>query len=66
MSRKHFRALAEAIAGINDADDRERTAKLIGNVCAGCNDNFNWSVWNNACRVMSAALALTKLGSEQL
>jgi len=61
MSRKHFRALAVAIAGINDADDRARTAKLIGDVCAGCNNNFNWSTWNNACRVTSAALALSKL-----
>ncbi len=61
MSRKHFRALADAIAGIKDADDRKRTAKLIGEVCAGCNSNFNWSVWNNACRVTSAALALSKL-----
>lgn len=64
MSRKHFRALAEAISGISCADERKRVAKLIGDVCAGSNGNFNWSVWNNACRVTSAALALTKLGAD--
>ena len=55
MSRKHFRALAKAIAGIECADERERMTQLIGDVCASCNGNFNWSVWNNACRVTSAA-----------
>lgn len=64
MSREHFRALADAISQISCADERKRTAELIGNVCTSCNDRFNWSVWNNACRVTSAALALTKLGGQ--
>ncbi len=51
MSRKHFRALAEAIAGIECPDERKRMALLIGNVCARCNGNFNWSMWYNACGV---------------
>ena len=51
MSRKHFRALAEAIAGIEDAGERKRMGKLIGEVCAGCNGNFKWSIWWYACGV---------------
>ena len=51
MSRKHFRALADAIAGIEDREERKRMAKLIGDVCQSCNGNFNWSVWNSACGV---------------
>ena len=49
MSRKHFRKLAEAISGIEDADERLRMAKLIGAVCNDCNDRFNWSTWASAC-----------------
>jgi len=64
MSRKHFVKLAEAISSIENADDRRRVAELIGGVCAGCNGNFNWSVWRSACRTTSAALALTKLGAD--
>ena len=63
MSRKHFKAFAEAIAGISCPDERKRTAELIGAVCAGCNNNFDWYRWNSACRTTSAALALTKLGA---
>ena len=55
MSRKHFRALAEAIAGIECTVERERMASLVGGVCADCNDRFNWSVWNNACGVTTDA-----------
>lgn len=51
MSRKHFRALAEAIKGIDDANERKRMAELIGDVCASCNGNFNWFTWNCACGV---------------
>ena len=51
MSRKHFAALAAAISGIKDAGERERMAQLIGNVCADCNDRFNWSTWRSACGV---------------
>lgn len=51
MSRKHFRELAEAVGGITCDDERKRMARLIGNVCASCNGNFNWSLWNHACDV---------------
>ncbi len=50
MSRKHFRALAVAISQISDDGERKRTARLIGDVCASCNGNFKWSVWNTACK----------------
>jgi hypothetical protein len=51
MSRKHFVALAQAIASIENVVERERAAELIGLVCRGFNYNFNWSVWYNACGV---------------
>jgi len=51
MSRKHFRALAEAISGISCAEERKRTAELVGAVCAGSNGRFNWSTWYSACGV---------------
>lgn len=51
MSRKHFRALAEAIAGIECPDERSRMADLVGTVCADCNDRFSWSTWRSACGV---------------
>lgn len=51
MSRKHFRALARAIGGIADDNERGRVARLIGAVCASCNGRFNWSTWYSACNV---------------
>ena len=53
MSKKHFRLLAEAIAGIHETDqlDRKDIASLIGRVCMIINGNFNWDKWNKACGV---------------
>lgn len=51
MSRKHFRALAEAIAGIENTGERERMTELVGAVCAECNGRFSWFTWRNACNV---------------
>jgi hypothetical protein len=51
MSKKHFKALAEAIAQIADTEERERTASLVGRVCADCNDRFDWYRWRSACGV---------------
>ena len=42
MSKKHFRALAEAIASIADKAERERVCDLVGGVCIGCNGRFCW------------------------
>ena len=53
MSKKHFRLLAEAIAGIPETahTDREGVANIIGKVCEQVNGNFNWDKWNKACGV---------------
>ena len=51
MTKKHFIALAVAIGGIVDNDERARVAHLIGQICAECNGNFNWATWNKACNV---------------
>ena len=61
MSRKDFKALAEAITGINCISERKRVASLVGKVCANYNDNFDWYRWRCACRVTAAALALFQL-----
>ena len=51
MSRKDFRALAEAISSIKDSTERERIMQLIGEVCQSTNVNFDWSRWYIACNV---------------
>lgn len=51
MSKKHFIALAEAISRIENADERKRTAELVGTVCEECNGRFDWSRWLRACNV---------------
>ncbi len=51
MSKKHFRALADAIARIADKAERERVCELVGAVCAGCNGRFCWYTWRAACGV---------------
>lgn len=51
MSRKHFKALAEAISQISDLRERERIAGLIGDVCCSCNGRFDWYRWRSACNV---------------
>lgn len=49
MSRKHFKALAEAISKLSDQKERSHMAHLIGEVCAENNDRFQWSKWLKAC-----------------
>ena len=51
MSKKHFIAMAKAIATITDNAERERVAKLIGGVCAESNVNFKMSTFLTACNV---------------
>lgn len=57
MSKKHFRLLAEAIAGIPETaiTDREGVADIIGKVCQKFNSNFNWDKWCKACDVRPIA-----------
>ena len=51
MSRKHFRLLAEAISEIENDETRKAMCRKIGEVCAQCNNYFNWSIWCSACNV---------------
>jgi hypothetical protein len=52
MSRKHFRAIAAAIATITDSAERQRVAKLLAAVCASLNPEFKRSVFLSACGVV--------------
>jgi hypothetical protein len=49
MSRKHFIALAEAIAELDNTAERVRMAELVGAVCADQNGHFDWTRWRAAC-----------------
>jgi hypothetical protein len=42
MYRKDFIALAKAIGGIVDNNERQRMTTLIGEVYQSHNPNFNW------------------------
>ena len=52
MSRKHFKALAKAIKGITNDEERGKVAHIIGEVCAESNDRFQWSKFLSACNVV--------------
>jgi len=49
MTRKDFKALAEIVKGIKNDAEREKTAKLMADFCAGQNSNFNRSKFLAAC-----------------
>jgi len=49
MSRKHFNALAKAIATIENMVDRGNVAHLIAAVCADANPNFDKRRFLAAC-----------------
>jgi hypothetical protein len=51
MSRKHFIALADAVKGISNPQERERAARAIADVCAGANSNFDRGRFLRACGV---------------
>jgi Ca2+-binding EF-hand superfamily protein len=51
MSRKHFKALAEAIKSISNEQERERVANLIAEVCASQNPRFSFTTFYRACGV---------------
>lgn len=51
MSKKHFRALADAIATIANKTERERVARLIADVCNGFNGRFDRGRFYRACNV---------------
>jgi len=49
MTRKHFKAIAEAISRIKDEGDRCDVAYRIARVCATSNPRFNFSKFMEAC-----------------
>lgn len=50
MTRKHFNAIAAAIAEIEDAWMRRNMALTMANVCARFNDAFDRARFLEACR----------------
>ena len=52
MSRKHFIALAAAVAAIADSANRRNVAELLAAVCASANPRFNRQRFYNACNVV--------------
>jgi hypothetical protein len=51
MSKKHFRALADAIACIDNSEERARAARAVADVCAGFNGRFDRGRFLRACNV---------------
>lgn len=52
MSRKHYVALAKAIAIITSDDERNRVANLIAEVCSANDPRFDWRKFLQACNVL--------------
>ena len=51
MTRKHFKALAAAIAKVEDYSIRALMCDVVGGACEQFNSSFSWSIWRNSCRV---------------
>jgi hypothetical protein len=51
MSRKHFIALARAVAAIADPVNRRQVAELLAAVCAASNSRFDRQRFYTACGV---------------
>jgi hypothetical protein len=51
MSRKHFKAIAAAIAAILDPSDRRRIAEALADVCRESNPRFDRARFLAACGV---------------
>jgi hypothetical protein len=51
MSKKHFNALADAIACIDNAEERARAARAVADVCVGFNGRFDRGRFLRACGV---------------
>lgn len=51
MTKKHFKAFAEAIAEIRCNAERKRTAHLVAAVCRQFNYNFDYDRFLEACHV---------------
>ena len=54
MTKKHFRALAEAIRRLDiRPEDKRKVALAIGMVCKLDNQAFDWNYWHQACDTRS-------------
>lgn len=51
MSRKHFKAIAEALCNISDDAQRAYAARLMAGVCRQFNSNFDTERFYRACNV---------------
>lgn len=51
MSRKHFKALADAISQIPDMANRKLVANIVGSVCKQCNSRFDFHKFFLACGI---------------
>jgi hypothetical protein len=52
MTRKHFEAIAQAIAKIEDLDTRVMIAEAMARTCAQANPRFNQTKFFEACGVV--------------
>jgi hypothetical protein len=50
MTRKHFVALADAIANLSDKPSKAEIISAIAGVCRQFNSNFDWGRFAEACR----------------
>jgi hypothetical protein len=49
LTRKHFRAMAETIKGIRDANERKNAAEALAIMCQQSNGRFNREKFFTAC-----------------
>jgi hypothetical protein len=51
MSRKDYVEFAKGVARIDNAEERERAARLIADVCSNDNGRFDYGRFYSACNV---------------
>lgn len=51
MTKKHLKAIADAITDVKNTNERIRLAVRIGKVCETLNSKFDWRKWDKACNV---------------
>ena len=52
MTKKDFKALAEAIKGLPPDPDKREIARAIAKVCTDTNSRFDWQKFYKACDVL--------------
>lgn len=51
MTRKDFRAMAQAVKEIKNAQERLRMARTLAEMCRASNPRFDWVRFARACNV---------------